>query len=308
MKGNIFYFSWEPAVMEWIQQHLGTIGVEIAGVLSWFGEETMLVAILGYLYWCRNKSLAKQLGTNLVVALVAAPMLKNIVFRIRPYFNHNGIRCLKPIDSTADIYNIRAQGYSFPSGHSTNAATTFGSLAWYIRKRWVICMGILIPLLVGISRVLLGVHYPTDVLAGWGIGYCCAILFSEVQKKVRNNNLLHLVILICAIPGCFYCRTSDYFTALGTMLGFFVAVPFEERFVRFKETGSVLISALRIAGGIAVFEVLNKLLKMPFRKAFLESDVWSAYLVRTIRYGIIIFCMLAVYPLVFDKIRFRKGE
>lgn len=308
MKGNVFYFSWEPGLMEWIQQHLGPIGAEVAGVLSWFGEETLLVVILGYLYWCRNKELAKRLGTNMVVALVAVPMLKNIVFRIRPYFNHDGIRCLKPIDTSADIYSIRAQGYSFPSGHSTNAATVFGTLAWNTRKRWIVFLGIIIPLLVGISRVVLGVHYPTDILVGWGVGYCCAILFSEVRKKVENTNLLHFVILICALAGCFYCRTSDYFTALGTMIGFFVAVPFEERFVQFKETESIPISALRIAGGIAVYEVLNPLLKIPFRKEFLDSGVWSANLVRTIRYGIIIFCMLAVYPLVFDKIKLRKGE
>lgn len=66
----------------------------------------------------------------------------------------------------ANIYDISAQGYSFPSAHSTNAVSVFGSLAVNLRKRWFTVIAIMIPLLTGISRFVVGAHYPTDVMAG----------------------------------------------------------------------------------------------------------------------------------------------
>jgi membrane-associated phospholipid phosphatase len=48
-------------------------------------------------------------------------MAKNIALRRRPYFDHESIHILRVVEPEADIYDIAAQGYSFPSGHSTNA-------------------------------------------------------------------------------------------------------------------------------------------------------------------------------------------
>ena len=64
--------------------------------------------------------------------------------------------------------------YSFPSGHamaSAALAATLVTLAWHTRWRWpVVVVSSLFALLVGIGRVHAGVHYPTDVAAGWAIG------------------------------------------------------------------------------------------------------------------------------------------
>ncbi len=307
MMATVFYFNWEPELIRWMQQFMGTIGVWIASAVTTFGEKTILVVILGYLYWCRDKRLAKILGVNLVVAMIANPMLKNLVFRTRPYFNHEGIQCLKPVDSSASVYDISAQGYSFPSGHATNAATAFGTLS--IRKeKWIFFLiGVGIPLAVGVSRVALGVHYPTDVIVGWILGYVIAFLGTWIQSRVKREKLFRSCLFLIVLTGCFYCRTNEYFTALGVMLGFFLAIPFEERFVNFEVTKSIPWGALRIAGGIGVYLVVNQVLKLPFSKEFMESITWQAQLIRVMRYGVIIFCMIAVYPLCF-KMRKRKGE
>ena len=72
--------------------------------------------------------------------------------------------------------------YSFPSGHAMISLAVMVSLlllAWPTRWRWpALLAGSLFVLMVGLSRLYLGVHYPTDVLAGWAAGgaWCCAVL------------------------------------------------------------------------------------------------------------------------------------
>jgi len=78
------------------------------------------------------------------------------------------------------------EGYSFPSGHSFNAAVVYISLAVVLGtlspranvRRALVATGIAISILVSLSRVMLGVHYPSDVLAGWIAGAGWALLAS----------------------------------------------------------------------------------------------------------------------------------
>ena len=86
------------------------------------------------------------------VRILWNPLLKNIVLRRRPYLDHPNVRCLRPVEADADIPDISAQGYSFPSGHSTNSATLFGSLSAYRRQRVLTVLAFVVPFLVGIIK------------------------------------------------------------------------------------------------------------------------------------------------------------
>ena len=163
--GNTFYFQWEVFLMEWLQANISSTGISIISFFSMFGEELFLILVVGFVYWSYDKKLGRLIGMSAIMGLIWNTMIKNIALRRRPYFDHENINILRVVDPEADINNIAAQGFSFPSGHSTNVATVFGSLATNVRKRWLTVAAIVIPLLTGFSRVVVGAHYPTDVLA-----------------------------------------------------------------------------------------------------------------------------------------------
>ena len=309
MIGNTFYLEWEPVFMAWIQSMMGPFGVKVMSIITLFGEEYIMVAIFAFLYLCWDKKAGIFVGTNLMVSSVVNPMIKNVFLRRRPYMDHENVKCLKPVEKDADIMDISAQGYSFPSGHSTNSATFYGSIAVFLKKKWIWIAAVVVTLLVGISRFSVGVHYPTDVLAGWAVGILIVAVMSILQSKVQRKWILYLALIICSVPGWFYCRSNDYFNGVGMMIGFFGGVLFEDKFVKFKETRKWYRIILRVAVGGALFVGLNSLLKLPFPKEILESATMQQYIIRMVRYAIVIFVLAGVYPLSFrllDRVEERK--
>ena len=305
LSGNTFFFSWEVSLMAWLQAHIGDTWISFMSFFSLFGEELPLILIVGFVYWSYDKKLGRKVGLIAIMGLIWNTMIKNIVMRRRPYFDHESINILRVVDSEADIYDISAQGYSFPSAHSTNAVTVFGSLAVNLRKRWFTVIAIVIPLLTGISRFVVGAHYPTDVMAGWLLGLTSVVLVQMLQKRVSDTLTLYGILLLTIIPGFFYCTSADYFTAVGLLVGFMGGTLLDDYCVHYEDTRKPLFMVTRLLGGLAVYLVLNAVLKMPFSKEFLTDGSTAALMVRCIRYAIIAFVDFGVYPMLF---KFEKRK
>ena len=299
--GTIFFFEWEMQLMEWLQAHIGSTGFGfwLLSNLSAFGEQLLLVAIMGFLYWGLNKEFGKYIGVNVLMANVWNPMIKNVVMRLRPYFvpNHN-VKLLRLIDEKADPMDVAAQGYSFPSGHSSNAVTAYGSLAAHEKKRkilWV--LAVVLPLLVGFSRVFVGAHFPTDVLCGWLLGALIVTIIPWLRKTIKNRWLFYAILLVSSVPGFFYCKSNDYFSSFGMLLGFILAEPFEEKFVKFKNTSNIFRCILRTIGGGLLYFGLSEVLKLPIK--LLNADEFLSQVLRMVRYAVVIFAVIGVYPMLF---------
>ena len=305
--GNTLFFTWEVTLMEWLQAHIGSTGISVLSLFSMFGEELLLILIVGFVYWSHDKKMGRTMGITATMGLAWNTMIKNVVLRRRPYFDHEGIKILRVVEPEADIYDIAAQGYSFPSGHSTNAVTVFGSLAAALRKRWMTLLAILVPLLTGISRFVVGAHYPTDVLAGWLLGAFSVIIIQLLQKRVKSTQVQFVILLVTAIPGFFFCKSADYYTAMGLMIGLMGGILLDERYVHFEDTRRPICKILRLIGGLAVYFAVNSLLKLPFSKEFLSGGTTAALMVRFARYAIIAFVDFGIYPMLFRlEKRFEK--
>lgn len=299
LNGITFFFPWEVSLIQWLQTHISSAGISIFSFFSMFGEEMLIILLLGFVYWSYDKKLGRAMGLSAIMGLAWNTMAKNIVLRRRPYFDHEGIKILRVVEPKADIYDISAQGYSFPSGHSTNAATMFGSLAVNLRKRWVTVIAIIIPLLTGISRFVVGAHYPTDVLAGWLLGLISVIIIQLLISRVKNTMVLYGILLVTTIPGLFYCKSADYFTSIGLLIGFMGGTLLDDYCVHFENTRKPIWMIARVLGGLAVYFMLNTVLKLPFSEEFLSGGSAAALLVRCARYAIVAFADFGVYPMLF---------
>jgi undecaprenyl-diphosphatase len=127
-----------------------------------------ILALLAALdLWRRGQ---RRLGACLVAVAVAAYVLfielKKLHARSRP----------------PALEGIISDDFSFPSGHATMSAAVCCTVAWMywraglLRRGPALALAILTPLLVGLSRVCLDVHWMTDVLAGWSIGLLLAVV------------------------------------------------------------------------------------------------------------------------------------
>ncbi|MGT2926822.1 phosphatase PAP2 family protein [Streptococcus cuniculipharyngis] len=125
----------------------------------------LALVLLGALcLWLKGwKSEAGLLLTNGALASLAILGLKAVYQRPRPSLNHL----------------VEAAGYSFPSGHSLGPMLIIGTAIIIVcqrmpesgKKKALLLLLALVILLLGLSRIYLGVHYPSDVLAGFLVGY-----------------------------------------------------------------------------------------------------------------------------------------
>ena len=118
-------------------------------------------------------------------------------------------------------------------------------------------------------------------------------------RKLNDLRWIFVILLVSGIPGFFFCRSTDFYTSYGMLLGLTFGALFEKRYVKFENTRKPLFLILRLIGGIAVYFAMNTVLKLPFSSEFLASAVFPAFLVRTLRYAVVIFTVLGIYPLLF---------
>ncbi len=162
---------------------------EVGRDITALGGNTVLtlltLAVVGYLLLDRKRGIAMVLIIATLGALGVSSFLKNTIDRERPD--------LVP-------HQTRVYTASFPSGHSMLSASTYltmGALLARVQKRkrikaYILLVAITATLLVGLSRIYLGVHWPTDVLAGWTAGatwaLMCWLLARWLQRHHRVEN------------------------------------------------------------------------------------------------------------------------
>lgn len=141
--------------------------------------EFLLTATVLIMIFSKKKKNAFYISLNVLLCFLFNQWLKSIFLRTRP----------------EDINLIVEGGYSFPSGHSMVSLAFYGFFIYLIfhkklkkSKKMLYCSLLaLLTLLIGISRIYLGVHYASDVLAGFAIAMAYLIIYIKIFYKKMNN-------------------------------------------------------------------------------------------------------------------------
>ena len=186
----------DHAVMAVIQQLSGAMMDKIMLVFTFLGEETFAILLLIAVYWCWDKRIGEYLLFSLYTAMSLNGLLKDIICRPRPFLNDefSDLRYVKVKGLLVDTEHL-SSSWSFPSGHSQTAGSIYGSLI-NGRKLGIKVCGIAVILLVMLSRVYLGVHYPTDTIVGAVLGLL--VLFLP-QSPERTVGLIVTGMVICEL-------------------------------------------------------------------------------------------------------------
>lgn len=143
----------------------------------------VVIVALGYLLLQRKTGVALLVFAAVAGGSAVNHLLKHVFGRARPDF-------VEPLVSVTTA--------SFPSGHAAASAITYLTLSALLARTapsrsvrvYIVSAGTILTLLVGLSRVYLGVHYPTDVLAGWCVGAVWAMLCWITMQRFQQEGAI----------------------------------------------------------------------------------------------------------------------
>jgi len=143
--------------------------------IAFFGMPEFYLLFIPLVLWCYDRTLGLRLLVFLSISGAIADALKILFHAPRPYWISPEVKAYAAMGS-----------FGLPSAHAQNAVVFFGAIGEALRKWqvWIAC--IVLMLLIGLARVYQAVHFPTDVLAGWGIGLLLLVCLVRLEKPARD--------------------------------------------------------------------------------------------------------------------------
>ena len=264
-------------IILWLQQVSPVLDIPFKA-LTFMGEEAFFLVVLPFLYWCIDRSVGARITLLFLLSAWINASAKIIVDQPRPFEYDTRIKKL-----------AEAGGGGLPSGHTQGAVVFWGYLAaTYSRPcLWIIAAVLII--LIPLSRLYLGMHFPTDLLGGYVIGAVLLTLFlyleDSITKWVQKLSLVWQLGLAICLPALMAALSPGWekncITAAATMMGMSVGFVLEQRFIGFETTGTWQHRILRLFVGIAVIMAVWLGLKEAF------AGLEPAVLFRFIRYTLV---------------------
>lgn len=306
-------------------QGLGNWLVGPMKFFSFLGSEDFFLIALPLVYWCLDAALGLRIGVMLLATQGFTSLFKMALHGPRPYW------------VSTDVEGLASEtGFGVPSGHSLTAAGVWGIAASRFNRTWAWVAASTVVLLIGLSRIYLGVHFLHDVLLGWLLGGLMLWAFlkfwnpiaARVKKITMGGQILlafviSLTMILLAALIIFLSRNfvipaewianatrnggeapnplslEGMVTTMGTLFGLLAGVAWLAPRGGFQASGPAWKRALRFAVGlvgVAVFYIGLKLV-------FPDGEDVVALVFRYIRYTLVGAWVSAGAPWVFSKLQ-----
>lgn len=278
-------------------------------IFSFLGEETFFLILIPFVYWAVDTTMGIRMAIMLLTSQSLSHVLKMAFHTPRPYW------------VSLDINpRINETSFGLPSGHAFTATSVWGILAQTVKKLWVWIAAVVLILLVAISRLYNGVHFPQDTIAGFVFGAILLVVYMLLERPVKNwivqqtrltqilaaagaSLLLILLVLVTKFALSGYVIPEDWarkagffflgeefnpfalagiFSTAGTLFGMLLGVILNPLWGGFYAGGESWKRFMRFLFGILGLLLIH----YGLRAIFPSGETWYAYIFRYLRYGL----------------------
>lgn len=292
--------------------------------ISTLGIEEFYLALLPLIYWSVHKEAGRTFAYVFLITNVFNPLLKH------------GFRGPRPFWLEPDLEKAFESSYGLPSGHTQGATITYLFFASWLRKRWAWLLAAVMIVLMGVSRVYLGVHFIHDVLVGFGIGLLVLIGYliwkqrymDRFGKRILGQRLLVVIVVpilftavyiimrliigepdssvawAAFIPDAELNGVESFVTAVASLLGAGIGLVLEPSRVRFLVDGPLWQRTVRYLLGLIVAVTIWAGLG----QIFPDDPLWLALPLRLLRYALLTLWVTYYAPWLFVKLKLAQAK
>ncbi|RLC94275.1 MAG: hypothetical protein DRI77_11105 [Chloroflexi bacterium] len=290
-------WQWGIDLIHTIQLMHGPVLDGVFKGITFLGEEEFFLILLPLVFWCVDLAIGARLAFAFLLSTYVNTWLKDLFAHPRPF----------EIDPMVKLHD--AGGYGLPSGHSQSAVVVWGTIAAGFRKTWLWVVVIALMVLIGFSRIYLGVHFPTDVFGGWTVGAIFLAAYLALQPRVeawlRETGLAIQLALAVVAPLVLLLLfpAGDVVSSMAVLMGMGVGIALLRQVASFSTDGPLWQRGVRFlvgAVGLLAFYLGLKLI-FPGQGETLYS------IMRFVRYALVGLWAGLGAPWLFLKLRLASN-
>jgi membrane-associated phospholipid phosphatase len=244
-------FQWGLELIHAVQVAEGPALTTLFLGITSLGSKEFYFLLLPLLLWCVSFVAGVRVAAVFLLATYVNVSLKDLFALPRP----------SELDPSVELYDV--MGYGLPSGHAQLSVVIWGSVAHALDRTWSWILAGVLAALIGFSRIYLGVHFPTDVLAGWLIGILLLVAYVAFHRqperwlegRALRAQLAATVVLSLAL--LLIHPTDDTASLTGVLMGSGLGVTLLRRSFYYDAGGSFWQRGARFLLGIAVVLALR---------------------------------------------------
>ena len=290
--------DWGIEVVLWFQQFSPALDLPFKS-LTFLGNLEFFLVFMPLIYWCVDRRMGARLLVLFLISACANAIAKAVVDQPRPFQYDCRV---KPL--------VYAGGGGLPSGHTQGTVVVWGYLASQVgsRKFWIIAAFLMIA--IPVSRLYLGVHFPTDLLGGYFLGAVWLVLYLRLSLNVEAwlvakgviwqtaaAVILPILLILASPQGSRYALSAG-----GVLLGFLPGIALERRWIRFCSDGNFLKRSMRFVVGLIVLLGIWLGLRIAF------SGLEPGSLFRVVRYASVGLWGALGAPWLFFRLKLAETE